>query len=117
MFKGSKGFLVADFKTRLHIPFGDNADMSYYNAPSAEEITPAAGDFQREWINACKGDLQTSCNFDYNGLLTEQMALGLAAYRAGQKVTYDGKTGRITNDAVANAYLSRPIRQGWTVNG
>jgi len=117
MFKGSKGFLVADFKTRLLIPFGDNADMSYYHAPAPEDVTPDADDFQREWINACKGDLQTSCNFDYNGLLTEQMALGLAAYRAGQKVTYDGQTGRITNAAAANAYLSRPIRRGWTVNG
>jgi hypothetical protein len=26
MFKGSRGFLIADFDTRVLVPFGDNAD-------------------------------------------------------------------------------------------
>jgi hypothetical protein len=26
MFKGSRGFLIADFDTRILVPFGDNAD-------------------------------------------------------------------------------------------
>ncbi|MDO8545278.1 MAG: hypothetical protein Q7S40_32960, partial [Opitutaceae bacterium] len=65
----------------------------------------------------CKGDpTKTSCNFDYNGLLTEQMALGLVAYRAGKKVKYDGKTGK-TDDAAANEFLARKHRDGWPLNG
>ncbi len=117
MFKGSKGFLVADFRTRMVIPFGDDADMSYYNSPSTDEVTPPAGHFQEEWVNACKTDLQTSCNFDYNGIMTEQMALALVAYRAGERLEYDGRTGRITNHEAANQYLKREYRDGWVLNG
>ncbi len=116
MFKGSKGLLVADFNSRMLIPDGDTADMTYYKSPSADAITPPAQDFQKEWINACKTDLKTSCNFDYNGLMTEQMALGLVAYRAGRKIDYDGQSGRVTNDEAANALLKRDYRKGWELS-
>jgi hypothetical protein len=49
--------------------------------------------------------------------MTEQMALGLVAYRAGKKLEYDGKTGKITNAPEANALLSRKYRDGWPLNG
>lgn len=117
MFKGSKGLLVADFNTRLLIPSSDDADLTYYKPRSKEQVTPPIGGFQEEWFRACKGDLQTSCNFDYNGLMTEQMALGLVAYRAREKLSYDGASGRVTSHAAANALLRRPYRPGWELNG
>jgi hypothetical protein len=43
--------------------------------------------------------------------------LGLVAYRVGQKIAYDGATGRVTNNAEANALLRRTYRPGWTLNG
>ena len=113
MFKGSKGLLLADFESRTLIPIGDTADMTYYRTPSKEAIAPPMGGFQNEWIRACKGDLKTTCNFDYNGPMTEQMALGLVAYRAGKKIEYDGSTGRVTNAPEANAFLRREYRAGW----
>ncbi len=116
MFKGTKGHLIADFTTRTVLPFGDTADLTYYKPRAKEALIPAIGDFQQEWFNACKGNLKTCCNFDYNGTMTEQMALGLVAYRAGKKLEYDGATGRITNDAAANAYLRREYRSGWSIN-
>lgn len=117
MFKGTKGFLVADFNSRLLVPFGDEADLTYYRPRSPEQVAPPPGDFQKEWINACKTDLRTSCNFDYNGVMTEQMALALVAYRAGRKISYDGAAGRVTDHEAANAYLRRDYRAGWTLNG
>jgi predicted dehydrogenase len=117
MFKGTKGFLIADFHSRVLLPFGDDADLSYYDRRSKEDMIPTAGHFQKEWIDACKGDLKTSCNFDYNGRMTEMMMLGLAAYRAGKKLEYDPAKGLVTNDAEANKYLSREYRKGWTLNG
>jgi hypothetical protein len=117
MFKGSKGLLVADFNSRMLIPAADSSDLTYYKTRKPEEVTPPIGNFQEEWINACKGNLQTSCNFDYNGLMTEQMALGLVAYRAGKKLDYDGKAGVVTNAPEANAFLKRPYRDGWPING
>ena len=113
MFKGTKGHLVANFSSRTLLPFGDGADMTYYKPRTKETLTPAIGGFQEEWFNACKGNLKTCCNFDYNGTMTEQMALGLVAYRAGKKLEYDGSTGRITNDSAANAFLRREYRSGW----
>jgi hypothetical protein len=75
------------------------------------------GDFQLEWIKACKGDLKTSCDFEYSGNLMEQMLLGLVAYRIGDKIEYDGNSGRITNNEEANSLLSREYRDGWVLNG
>jgi predicted dehydrogenase len=115
LFKGSKGVLVADFTTRMLIPAA-NADLTSYKPRSADKLIPPVGDFQEEWINACKGSLKTSCNFDYNGLMTETMALGLVAYRAGKKLKYDGVKG-LTDDAEANKLLTRPYRMGWPING
>jgi len=117
MFKGSKGFLVADFGSRVLIPHGGGADLSYYTRRPKDKMIPPLGHFQKEWVNACKGDLKTSCNFDYGGKLTEMMLLGLVAYRVGKKLDYDGKTGRVTNNDEANALLSRKYRKGWTLNG
>lgn len=116
MFKGSKGILVADFNTRMLIPSGD-ADLTYFERRPKDRVAPPAGDFQEEFFRACKTDLRTSCNFDYNGVMTEQMALGLVAYRAGKRLEYDGKAGRVTNDAGANQYLGRAYREGWPLDG
>jgi predicted dehydrogenase len=116
MFRGTKGYLVSDFGSRLIIPWGNNADMSYYHRRDKDEMIPDLKYFQKEWTDACKGNLKTSCDFKYSGDLIETMLLGLVAYRAGKKLEYDGATGRITNDAQANEYLSRPYRDGWPLD-
>ena len=117
MFKGDKGVLVADFGSRVLIPHGNAADMTYYK-PRAEGKTLAPlGHFQREWVDACKGDLKTTCNFDYGGTLIEQMLLGLVAYRVGKKLDYDPAAGRVTTSDEANALLTHKYRDGWTLNG
>jgi predicted dehydrogenase len=117
MFKGSKGFLVTDFQTRTLLPFGDSADLTYYKRRTKEELLPTIGHFQKEWFDACKGNLKTSCNFDYAGQMIEQLLLGLVAYRAGQRVEYDSVAGRVTNLPDANQYLRKSYRAGWTLNG
>ena len=75
------------------------------------------GHFQKEWTDACKGDLKTSCDFDYSGTLIEQMLLGHVAYRVGEKIQYDGASGRVTNNDAANELLGRTYRPGWTLDG
>ncbi|MFI5380724.1 MAG: Gfo/Idh/MocA family oxidoreductase [Tepidisphaerales bacterium] len=117
LFKGSQGFLVCDFDTRLVIPYGRQADMSYYKPRPKDQMIPSMGNFQTEWINACKGNLKTTCNFEYAGNMIEMMLLGLVAYRVGKKLEYDGAAGKVTNSDEANALLSRKYRDGWTING
>jgi len=117
MFKGEKGFVVAGFTNRLVIPYGKEADLTYYKPRPKEKLIPDMGGFQEEWINACKGNLKTSCDFDYSGKLIEMMLLGLVAYRVGKKLEYDGANGRVTNSPEGNDLLRRQYRKGWTLDG
>jgi predicted dehydrogenase len=117
LFKGSEGFLISSFDERLIIPFGDEADMTYYKRRGKDEVIEPMGDFQQEWIDACKGDLKTSCDLEYGGNMMEQLLLGLVSYRVGKKIEYDAVKGRVTNSAEANALLSRKYRPGWVLNG
>jgi predicted dehydrogenase len=116
MFKGSNGFLIADFDTRMILPYGKEADMTYYKPRSENLVHPPMGDFQQEWFDACKGDLKTSCDFEYGGNLMEQMLLALVAYQAKEKIEYDGVKG-VTNSDKANVFLSHKYRSGWKLEG
>jgi hypothetical protein len=117
MLEGNKGVLITDFTSRVLFPAGDQADMTYYKPRPKEQLIPPLGQFQKEWINACKGSLKTSCDFDYGGTMLEMMLLGLVAYRVGKKIAYDGATGRVRDNAPANELLRRAYRPGWTLNG
>jgi len=121
MFTGSEGYLVADFQTYLLFPQKNDpeqdADFTYYKPRPKEKLIPPMGIFQQEWINACKGNLKTSCNFGYATDMIEMMLLGLVAYRAGKKIKYDGATGQVTDCPEANQYLRHTYREGWTLNG
>ena len=117
MFKGNKGFVIADFSKRMLIPYGKGADLSYYRTRSEKELIPDLGHFQDEWTRAAKGDLKTSCDFDYGGQMIEQMLLGLVAYRVGKKINYDGAAGKVTNSPEAQALLGKDYRDGWTLDG
>ena len=119
MFKGDKGVIIADFQNRLLIPNGNSADMEYYKPRTKEDVTPDLGVFQQQWLDACRNGkpADTACNFEYSANMIESMCLGLAAFRAGKELKYDGKTGTVTNDSAANQYLTKPYRKGWTMNG
>ena len=118
MFKGSKGFLIADFESRILLPFGDDSDMTYYKSPTQDRVLPPLGHFQKQWLDACKDPtLKTACDFEYSGNMIEQLLLGLVAYRVGRKFEYDGATGRATDCPEANELMGRKYRAGWTLNG
>jgi Oxidoreductase family, NAD-binding Rossmann fold/Oxidoreductase family, C-terminal alpha/beta domain len=118
MFKGSKGFLVTDFESRILLPFGDAADLSYYKPRNPKDMLPPLGHFQQQWIDACKNpSLKTACDFEYSANMIEQMLLGLVAYRVGKKLEYDSVGGQVTNAPEANALLGRKYREGWVLNG
>jgi len=118
MFKGSKGYVVCDFDSRILLPFGNDADLTYYKPRTKDAVLPAMPHFQKQWIDACKNPgLKTACDFEYSGNMIEQLLLGLVAYRVGKKLEYDGAAGKVTNCPEANEFLSRKYRAGWTLNG
>ena len=49
--------------------------------------------------------------------MLETLCLGLASFRAGTDLEYDGAKGVVTNNAAANQYLTKPYRAGWTMDG
>ena len=117
MFRGSRGFLIADFNSRTLIPFGDDADLTYYKPRPKSEITPPEKNIMEQWFDACKDpSLATNCNFEYGTHMIEQQLLGLVAYRAGAEIEYDPASGRITNHEEANTHLHRTYRDGWPLD-
>lgn len=119
MFKGDRGFVVADFSRRLIIPHGKSGNMSYYKPRPEDQLMDDLGNFQKQWTWACKNGkpADTACNFEYSANMIENMCLGLAAFRASAELEYDAAQGVVTNNAQANQYLTKPYRKGWTMNG
>ena len=119
MFKGEKGFVISDFAKRIILPDGRSGDLSYFKPTPEEELAPDLGNFQKQWTQACKNGKpsETSCNFEYSANMIETMCLGLASFRAGESLEYNGAKGVVTNNAAANQFLSKPYRKGWTLNG
>jgi hypothetical protein len=118
LFEGSRGYLIADFGSRILLPLGDRADFTYYKPRAKEAVLPNLGDFAGQWLRACRDpSLKTACDFEYSGDMIEQLLLGLVAYRAGKKIEYDGVAGRVTNSPEANGFLRREYRRGWTLDG
>jgi hypothetical protein len=104
--------------------------------PPAKTIPRVKGDHQSNWIRACKGSEQTTSPFEYAVPLTESLLIGNLAVRCyDHKVLQQGKTPtswapydypgrvrllwdseqmRVTNLELANAYVSREYREGWS---
>jgi predicted dehydrogenase len=110
LFVGEKGMLLADYTRRVLLP----EDRFAGYQPPAPTIPDSIGHYA-EWIAACQTGSPTGCNFDYSGALTEAALLGNAAYRAGQKLTWDAVALKATNCPKADRFIRREYRAGWTL--
>ena len=70
------------------------------------------GGHQEDFLRAIREGRKSCADFDYLARLTEIMLLGNVALRAGEKFTYDFRTGKCNSDK-ANALLRREPRKGW----
>jgi predicted dehydrogenase len=116
LFKGDKGWLLADYGLRILMPKLDS-NMTNYKSPKPEELIPPSLGHHKEWIVACKTGKPTTCNFDYSGALIENNLLGLVAYRVGKKLQWDAKNLRAPNCPEADQYIRKTYRDGWVLNG
>jgi predicted dehydrogenase len=108
LFVGSKGMLLSDYGKHVLLPEKDFADFK-----RPEPFIPKSLGHHAEWIHACKTGAATTCNFEYAGWLTEANHLGNVAYRAGQKLTWDPVTLKVSNCPAADAFIRRVYRAGW----
>lgn len=115
---GSGCVIIGD-KGKL-IPSGDyGAGYELRPAKNFEGYTPPAPSLprspghQREWVEACMGGPPALSNFAHAAKFTEMVLLGCVAIRVGQRIEYDGASGRITNLPDANQCLTKEYRKGW----
>ena len=107
-FVGDEGKLFANYGSYQLFPQEKFQDF----APPPQTIPASIGHHQ-EWIQACKTDGETTCNFDYSGALTETVLLGNVAYRAGTTIDWDPVDLQITNSPAAQGLIRRAYRPGW----
>jgi predicted dehydrogenase len=106
MYWGAGEFLsgakMADFK---------EVERTLPRFPGADKDTDYA--HHQEWIQAVKGNGEAMSNFDFSGPMTEAVLLGNVAMRAGEKIRWNAKMMRITNERAANRYLQTDYRKGF----
>ena len=86
-------------------------DKDYVRPP---KTLPRSAGHHKEWLLACRDGSPTRSNFDFAGPLTEAVLLGMACVRnGGDRLEWDSKNLKITNDAEANRFLHYEYRQGW----
>ena len=108
LFIGEKGMLLSNYDKHVLLP---EKDFEGFKPP--EPFIPNSIGHHEEWIRAAKTDLQTTCNFEYSGWLTEANHLGNVAYRAGKKLEWDAQAMKAKNCPEADRFIKREYRTGW----
>jgi len=131
LFRGDKGWLLADYGWRILRP---NGDLSYLKLPKPDEMIPPSPGHHQEWLIGCKEGKPTLCNFDYSGTLVENNMWALVSYRLGKAETRKSKSGeeklavgrkleyndndlKATGCPEADQYIKKTYRDGWVLNG
>jgi hypothetical protein len=133
LFKGDKGWLLADYGYRILMPRIEN-DMTQYTSPRPDDLIPPSPGHHKEWIIGCKTGKPTLCNFDYSGALLEHNLLALVSYRLGEvietasgdttekltegkELQWDAKNLKAVSCPQADQYIRKTYRKGWVLNG
>ena len=111
IFVGSEGTLATGFRSWKLLP-EDRFDD--YKLPDPM-IVDSPG-FHQEWIDACKGGVPATCNFEYSGPLAEAVLLANTAYRAEGGFDWDASTLTASGNAKVGQFLRPEFRKGWEVN-
>jgi len=116
LFKGTEGFLLADYGFRVLMP--TKGDMTHYTAPKSEkDLIPKSIGHHAEWIQGAKTGKAPLCNFDYAGMLIEHNMLALVSYRVGKALTWDADALKAPNCPEADQYIHKTYREGWVLDG
>lgn len=109
LFIGDGGMLLCGFDQLRLLPEEQFAD---FKAPAP--FIPDSPGFHREWIQACRGEGDATCYFDYSGPLAETVLLGNVAYRAGG-FDWDAAGLSTGNNSQAADLLREEYRKGWAI--
>ena len=111
IFVGTKGFMGTSGRGESVRLLPDSM-MDDYKKPDPV-LKRSPGHFQ-DWIRAVKGGEPSCSNFSVSGPYAEWMLLGAISWRfPNEKLLWDGKNLRFTNNEKANAYVKPQFRKGW----
>ena len=111
IFIGTKGFMGTSGRGESVHLIPESKMPDYKNPEKVLERSP--GHF-KDWIRACKGGKSSCSNFSIAGPYTEWMLLGAISWRfPNEKLLWDGKNLRFTNNEKANEYVKPNFRKGW----
>ena len=111
IFVGTKGVMLLPHIARAQL-FPEKV-FEDWQRPKVTE-----NDHWQQFVEACRGNGQTSANLNYAGPLTETVLLGSVATRFPKStMLWDAKRLRFTNLTAANQYVRRRYRKGWEVKG
>jgi predicted dehydrogenase len=113
----SGGFLLVGDQGKLYSPtdYGETYELypkekfAGYKPPTP--WLPRSPGQHAEWLQGVLTGVQPMANFEYASPLTESMLLGNVALRAGQRITYDAASGRVTNCPAAEQYIRKEYRR------
>ncbi|MGO8736887.1 MAG: Gfo/Idh/MocA family oxidoreductase [Terriglobia bacterium] len=91
----------------------------YPKAKFKDYVYPDIGEVNHyaQFVNACRGEGQTTTGFAYSGPLTEAILLGAIASRLPQTTLKWNAKKMKFNLPEANHFLRREYRKGWSVKG
>ena len=105
---------IGDEGTLMGLKLLPDAKMKKYGNPP--KVLGRSPGHAEEWVNACRGGPRAGADFvNHGGVLTETPLLGNIAMNVGKKLQWDGPKMRFTNSELANRYLHRAYRGGWTL--
>ena len=79
---------------------------------------PGGNNHYLQFVEACRGNGETSAPFRYAGPLTEMVLIGCLATRFPQwSLDWDAEQMKVKNLPEANAHVRRAYRKGWEVEG
>ena len=115
IFVGTKGYLGTVGRGESYSLLPRAKQVNHPRPPEVLKRSP--GHFQ-DWIRACKGGEPACSNFTIAGPYTEWMLLGAISWRfPNEKLLWDGKNLRFTNNEKANEFVRPNFRKGWELQG
>jgi predicted dehydrogenase len=111
IFVGTKGLMgTGGHGTSVHLlPW---SRMDDFKKP--EPVLPRSPGHFKDWIRACKGGETPCSNFSISGPYAEWMLLATICWRfPNEKLLWDARNLRFTNNEKANEYLKPTFRKGW----
>lgn len=90
--------------------------MPFLNRPGFEYEAEEGLNHYHGWVDGCLSGKQPSDGFEYGGHLTEAVQLGnVAAFFPKEKLEFDARALKITNQPKANPHLTRNYRRGFEI--